>query len=71
MKFNCGLSSYERYKLREKWHRWYAWHPVRICYVDDIHQMSRSYYRWLETVERKAYSYGGYIRWDYREIKGI
>ncbi|TCQ79984.1 hypothetical protein EDF68_10329 [Ochrobactrum sp. BH3] len=49
MKFNCGLTPEElREEKRKKWcvwHKWFAWHPVRV---------GRSDCRWLETVERKA-----------------
>jgi hypothetical protein len=46
----------------EQWHRWFAWHPVRIG--EEL--------LWLESVERLGKSHGGYYpfwTWEYREAK--
>ncbi len=49
MKLNCGLSTRDKWNLklahRGEWHRWFAWHPVRV----DTREC-----RWLEVVERKS-----------------
>ena len=62
MKFDCGETSFERYKRLTKWHRWFAWRPVEVGPHDC---------RWLEYVERKGtlcltklYSWW---RWEYKE----
>jgi len=56
MKLNCGRTARERLIERldrksirsfelSKWHKWFAWYPIRIGYRDC---------RWLEYIERKA-----------------
>lgn len=61
MKFNCGPTFAERYERKTNWHRWFAWHPVRIASGDC---------RWLEYVERKVYYLLGDIdKVEYRSIK--
>ena len=57
MIFNCGLSWVEKFELSLKWHRWFAWHPVRT---------GKRECRWLEYVERRAVSS---ITWKYRTIE--
>ena len=45
MRFNCG-ESYERECLRRmEWHKWFAWHPVKVGEHDC---------RWLEWVSRRG-----------------
>ena len=44
MRFRCGLTREQRYQERRKWHKWFAWHPVRIG----------NERVWLETVERQG-----------------
>lgn len=44
MKFDCGLSLSDKIEIQKKWHRWFAWRPVRVAPHDC---------RWLEYVERK------------------
>jgi hypothetical protein len=60
MRFDLGPTPYERFEARKRWHRWFAWHPVRI----DRQVV------WLETVERKGEwifdSLGGDWAWEYR-----
>ena len=64
MKFNCGETPAEKFERLENWHRWFAWHPVRVGSHDC---------RWLEYVERKGTlhyyydEYGGHWwTWEYR-----
>ena len=65
MKFDCGLSLEQRIlrneERLEKWHRWFAWHPVRVGLRDC---------RWLEHVERKGRRlrtpHGSRWDWSYR-----
>ena len=45
MRFNCGLSKDENLDEKMKWHKWFAWYPVRVA---------RNDCRWLETVHRKG-----------------
>lgn len=45
MTFNCGPTREEKKAAKEKWHKWFAWYPVRI----ENHDC-----RWLETIERKG-----------------
>ncbi len=60
MRFNCG-PTYEEIETEEKWHKWFAWYPVRFWGGND--------YRWLEVVEKRGISHGG-GPWviEYREI---
>lgn len=49
MKFNCDYFRNKREKRNERlrnWHKWFAWHPIRIAENDC---------RWLECVNRRAY----------------
>lgn len=61
MKFDCGLTPEERFANLTRWHRWFAWRPVRVksgeCY-------------WLEWVERKGTLpyYDGCLGWVYRAV---
>jgi hypothetical protein len=59
MRFDCGETWEEKRTRLGTWHRWFAWHPVRISDHDC---------RWLEVVERSAYFYGSYWQWYYRPI---
>jgi hypothetical protein len=45
MKFKFGLSE-EEIESRMEWHRWFAWHPVRVY-------GKQGNYMWLEHVERR------------------
>ena len=68
MKFNCGLTSAEKWEQtkekRKVWHKWFAWRPVRVGSGDC---------RWLEYVERKGSfecSWGDcWWSWEYRSIR--
>lgn len=61
MKWNCGPTWREKMAATEQWHRWFAWHPVRIGSRDC---------RWLEYVERKGeYGYNG-LAFEYRASSG-
>jgi hypothetical protein len=61
MRFNCGDGWLERRCKRERWHRWFAWRPVRVADGDC---------RWLEYVERQGrfFDYGAdfFWEWSYR-----
>lgn len=58
-------------KNYQEWHRWFAWHPVKVKITDDIWG-----WVWLKTIERRwenNYLSGntpdywrGYEYWDYR-----
>jgi len=52
----------------KKWHRWFAWYPIKIGITNDGHHIKL----WLEYVERKGYHTsdwdGGYTIYSYREI---
>ena len=57
MKWDCGETLHERTQRQKEWHRWYAWHPVRVGPGDC---------RWLEYVERKIeFCWDDYF-WEYR-----
>lgn len=63
MKISCGPSWETKFKAKHEWHRWFAWHPVRI---------GDNNCRWLEFVGRKGrfwdcMGHGGWI-WEYREV---
>jgi hypothetical protein len=63
MRWDCGLTWEEKKEAKERWHLWFAWHPVRLGPHDC---------RWLETVERKGhyYCYGHtWWVWKYQEIE--
>jgi hypothetical protein len=58
MKYYCD----RRHNRRTAWHRWFAWHPVKLGPSDC---------RWLEAIERKGeLCHGGmgdrWWRWEYR-----
>jgi hypothetical protein len=55
MKFNCGLTRYEKRALKEEWHKKFLWFPKR---------MEDGYCHWLEFIERKGlYVNGIYDDW--------
>ena len=65
MRFNCGPTRQEKDEKKKFWHKWFAWHPVKVGNREGI---------WLELVERKGTiwtSYGQYAGWiwEYRRIK--
>jgi len=66
MKFDCGPTSAEKVAAKERWHQWFAWHPIRLGSHDC---------RWREVVERKGtFSYnsgGGCWVWEYRDLPPI
>jgi hypothetical protein len=57
MKFDCGETTAEWGERRSKWHKRYAWYPVRVGSHDC---------RWLEYVERRSIWSWEYHRWEYR-----
>jgi len=58
MKWDCGPTYSEWYEARQKWHLWFAWHPVRIGSHDC---------RWLEYLWRKGIPCGTSqgVMWDW------
>lgn len=61
MRFNCESREVKHARLSD-WHRWFAWHPVRVGPSDC---------RWLEYVERKGTLHVGwdmscFWTWEYR-----
>lgn len=58
MRFNCGPTWLEKHEAKKSWHRWFAWHAVRV---------SGNTCCWLEVVERKGerVAYAGWS-WEYR-----
>jgi hypothetical protein len=65
VRFDCGETYCEKVEREAKWHRWFAWRPVRIGSHDC---------RWLETVERRRDPPGYFVSlygpikniWEYR-----
>lgn len=47
MKINCRSPFQDRFDRLHEWHRWFAWHPVRLNGGDES-------CRWLEYVARKG-----------------
>lgn len=63
MKFNCGMTYAEYEERLQRWHLWFAWHPVRVAKGDC---------RWLEKVERKGTPPKNWMddwSWEHRAIK--
>ena len=57
MRFNCGHSTSKKNKVKEDWHDWFAWYPVRVAEGDC---------RWLETVERKGELHYDFVAGDWK-----
>lgn len=59
MRLNCGPTWSEKVAAKEAWHKWFAWHPVRVGGRDC---------RWLEFVERKGtlFAWPGDSRWVWK-----
>jgi len=50
----------EAEEYRNRWHRWFAWHPVFMSYGKIV---------WLQTIERHFLGYDEYATYyEYREI---
>ena len=62
MKWDCGPTWKEKISAKEQWHKWFAWHPVRIGSHDC---------RWLETIYRRGTFNSGWEEnwweWEYKE----
>ena len=62
MKIDCGETYLEQHARLSQWHRWFAWHPIRLGSHDC---------RWLEKIWRKGEYYCSYASsgwtWKYRE----
>lgn len=63
MKFDCGETRQEKWSRLGKWHRWFAWHPVKV----GIHDC-----RWFEYVERRVtvahFTCDDFITREYRSV---
>lgn len=59
-----------RFRAKERWHKWFAWYPVR---VPTRGRMSGMTMVWFETIERKGvYEWhigDGHWVWSYRFCK--
>jgi len=58
------------YRAHQRWHKWFAWFPVR---VPTVGRMSGMTLAWWETVERKGtppgyVNYEEYMDWEYRFV---
>jgi hypothetical protein len=62
VKFDCGPTRETKLERLQKWHLWFAWHPVRLGENDC---------RWLEWVQRKGKYWGNWAAdgwdWEYQE----
>ena len=59
----CGLTNEEymdRLEALEKWHDWYAWHPVIL---------TNGQVAWLETVRRRHSELYTHLKWVYAEAE--
>jgi hypothetical protein len=63
MKYDCGHPWKVHERALKRWHKWFAWRPVKV---------GRRDCRWLETVERKGTEeqagYDMVWKWEYRPI---
>lgn len=50
MEWKNGLTSDEKKRRKEDWHKWFAWFPVVIGITADHHRIKA----WLQVVERKG-----------------
>ena len=64
MKFDCGETWKEKKARVGKWHKWFAWRPVRLSAHDC---------RWLEHVGRRGIYKNGHFEswweWEYRQLE--
>jgi len=61
---NCGPTWKEKEAAWRKWHRWFAWHPVRL---GKYPEGSRDC-RWLEVVDRRWLGGWENPAYEYRAI---
>lgn len=54
MKWINGLTWSAEKKRKEQWHKWFAWHPVKIGVVEQGTANERKRIVWLETIWRKG-----------------
>jgi hypothetical protein len=48
---------------RERWHQWFAWHPVTLSNSGGV----RIWFEWIERREEWVCSHGGdTFEWEYR-----
>lgn len=52
-----------RFRAKERWHKWFAWHPVRVPTKGKMSGMTMV---WFETIERKGSYYYDAWSWNYR-----
>lgn len=43
---------YARIRAKHRWHKWFAWYPVRVPTKGKMSGMTMV---WLETIERKGF----------------
>ena len=48
MKFDCGETWQEKHKRLSDWHRWFAWHPVKLFFRLSIRDWSDSQPSWVK-----------------------
>lgn len=46
MKLDCGPTWQEKWEARQKWHRWFAWRPVRVGSHDCRWHFNDDLQRW-------------------------
>ena len=67
----------ERVTDKDKWHRWFAWRPVRLderIAVYDPYRCRHTYHyqwRWLTHVERQYAGEDSYSIHEYREVQDV
>lgn len=63
MKLDCGETYDEKWTRLGKWHKWFAWYPVRV----GVHDC-----RWFEYVERRKWiEHGIYDNFTFREYRPL
>ncbi len=64
MKIHLGPGPREQKIYRERWHKWFAWKPIRLAYRNDRLDHEG---RWFEVVGRR---WAG-DQWEYRTIDEV
>jgi hypothetical protein len=72
MKWINGETCKSQRKRKEVWHKWFAWHPVRVGKIT-VGEKTRYIKVWLCYVQRQGIYCSGYGEsvwvWEYNEIK--